>query len=82
MSDSEEQPIFEEPVTLVVEPVAEAEPVDEPVAEPPKRVKKPRKPMSDERKEQLRQNLIKGRATSLANRQKKAKTIMTKNIPH
>ena len=78
MSDSEAQPIFEEPVTLVVEPVAEAVAVDEPVteavAEPPKKLKKPRKPMSDERKEQLRQNLIKGRATSLANRQKKAKT--------
>lgn len=38
-----------------------------------KKVKKPRKPMSDERKAQLREQLKKGRETALANRQKKAK---------
>jgi len=40
---------------------------DEPIN---KKVKKPRKPLSDERKAQLREQLKKGRETSLAKRQK------------
>ena len=69
MSDSEK--VFEtpEPVTL------EVEPVDEPIVEQepePEKVKRKRKPMSDERKAQLREQLKRGRETSLKNRQLKA----------
>ena len=74
MSDSEDK-VFEtpedEPVTLEVEPAAEVEPEPEPEPEPEK-VKRKRKPMSEERKAQLREQLKKGRETSLKNRQAKA----------
>tara|TARA_R110000796_G_scaffold33098_1_gene86136 strand:- start:83 stop:652 length:570 start_codon:yes stop_codon:yes gene_type:complete len=49
---------------------------DEPIK---KKVKKPRKPLSDERKAQLREQLKKGRETSLAKRQqgKKKKELVS-----
>ena len=50
---------------VVIEP-------DEPDPEPVKKPKKKRKALSEERKAQLRENLKKGRATSLKNRQSKA----------
>lgn len=48
--------------------------IDEPAPAPApaKKEKKPRKPLSDERKAALKENLKKGRETALANRQKKA----------
>ena len=49
---------------------AEAEEVEEPIVEPPKKVKKKRV-LSEEQKERLREQLKKGRQTSLANRRKK-----------
>lgn len=55
-----EQPVEHEMGTGVAQP-------DEPIK---KKVKKPRKPLSDERKAQLREQLKKGRETSLAKRQK------------
>ena len=69
MSDSEQQPVFETPVNEVVPTEPEPEPEPEPEVVKPKKIKKP---MSDERKAQLKANLIKGRATSLANRKAKA----------
>lgn len=39
---------------------------------PPAKTKKPRKPLSDERKAALKENLKKGRQTALENRQRKA----------
>ena len=73
MSDTED-PVFE-PVTIDVEPtvpedVLGGHAVPEPV---PVKAKKARKPMSDERKAVLREQLKKGRETSLANRQEKAR---------
>ena len=69
MSDTEEPvAIFEEVVEdKPIEEVAVVE--DVAVKGKPKKAKKE---ISPERREQLRQNLIKGRATSLANRKKKA----------
>ena len=46
--------------------------IDEPAPAPAKKEKKPRKPLSDERKAALKENLKKGRQTALENRQKKA----------
>ena len=70
MSDNEQ--VFEQPE--VAEPVTEPETVTEPEPEQVKtKTKKPRKPLSDERKAQLREQLKKGRETSLKNRQSKAK---------
>ncbi len=69
MSDNEEKnEIFEEKVEAVVEapPAAEAEAVA------PVKKKKAKRVISDAQREKLKQNLAKGRATSLANRQKKA----------
>lgn len=68
MSDTEEPvAIFEE----VVEdkPTEEVAVVEDVAVKKPKKAKKE---ITPERREQLRQNLIKGRATSLANRKKKA----------
>ena len=67
MSDSEQ--VFEQPEVAVPEPVT-LEIAAEP--EPVKKPKKARKPLSDERKAVLREQLKKGRQTSLANRQKAA----------
>jgi len=74
MSDSEqvfEQPeVAAEPVTLdIAEEPADVEPAE---VEPVKKPKKTRKPLSDERKAILREQLKRGRETSLANRQKAA----------
>ena len=67
MSDNEEtNEVFEEKVAAVVE---EAEAVA--VAKPEKK-KKAKRVISDAERERLRANLAKGRATSLANRKKKA----------
>ena len=57
------------------EPEPEPEPEPEEVIEKPKKEKKPRKKrvLTEAQKEQLKANLAKGRATSLANRQKKKK---------
>jgi len=72
MADIEEtNEIFEEKnenvAEVVVEPKAE---VEEPVKTEKK--KKPKRVISEEQKQRLRENLAKGRATSLANRKKKA----------
>ena len=64
LKEKDNEEVFEkqtESNNIVVEP-------DEPVKKP----KKKRKPLSEERKAQLRENLRKGRATSLKNRQSKA----------
>lgn len=58
-----------EPKPIIAEPSPEPSPKPEPV-----KVKKKRKPLSDERKKQLREQLAKGRATSLAKRQARAKS--------
>lgn len=75
MSDNEEKnEIFEEKVAPVVAAaVAEVAPdaVPEAVAKPEKK-KKAKRVISDEERERLKANLAKGRATSLANRKKKA----------
>jgi hypothetical protein len=70
----------EEPIEEVkeeVEPVEEVEPEPEPepTPEPEKPAKKPRKKreLTEAQKERLRENLKRGRETSLANRKKKAK---------
>tara|TARA_R110000737_G_scaffold97135_1_gene131280 strand:+ start:259 stop:783 length:525 start_codon:yes stop_codon:yes gene_type:complete len=65
--DNNDKDIFEND-----KPEPTPEPVHEPVPEPVKKVKKKRKPLSDERKAQLRENLRKGRETSLKNRKAKA----------
>ena len=68
------------------------EPVEEPVETteeniemeieeaPPKKAKKPRKPLSDERKAQLREQLKKGRENSLAKRQAAKKQKQKKKV--
>ena len=64
LKEKDNEEVFEkqiEPNNVIIEP-------DEPVKKP----KKKRKPLSEERKAQLRENLRKGRATSLKNRQSKA----------
>ena len=62
----ESEPIEE----IAPEPDHEAEPVPEPEPEKPKKKKRV---VSEETKARLRENLKKGRETSLANRKKKAK---------
>ena len=79
MSDKE---LFEENVKVEVKEVKEESTPDSPepdlpepeeVIEKPKKEKKERKKrvLTEAQKEQLKANLAKGRATSLANRQKK-----------
>ena len=83
MSDDEAKPeVFTEPPTasgianeVLPAPVeTEPAPVDEtPAPEAkPKKERKKRRPLTDEEKERLKQNLARGRATSLAKRRKKA----------
>ena len=70
MADTE---IFEKPQELPDEIKKESEPIKvedpEPVQKPVKKKGKHKKPMSDERRKQLRENLRRGRETSLKNRQ-------------
>jgi len=62
-----------EPIEEIA-PEPEAEPVPEPEPEPePEKPKKKKRVISEETKARLRENLKKGRETSLANRKKKAK---------
>ena len=80
MSDEE---LFEEKVKVEVKEITpaiestplEPEPEPEKVIEKPKKEKKPKKKrvLTEAQKDQLKANLAKGRATSLANRQKKKK---------
>lgn len=70
----ESEPVFEQetpaPVTVDIEPAEPDTPAPE--AEAVLKPKKARKPLSEERKAQLREQLKKGRETSLRNRQAKA----------
>lgn len=78
--------LFEDDVVDTPEPVEE--PVEEPGEEniemeieaPPKKIKKARKPLTDERKAQLREQLKKGRENSLAKRQAAKKQKQKKKI--
>ena len=65
--DDDDKDIFEND-----KPTTTPEPIPEPIPEPVKKPKKKRKPLSEERKAQLRENLRKGRETSLKNRKAKA----------
>ena len=69
---------MEEVFESKVEPIADPEPIEEPlpklIEEPepePVKKKKPRKPMSAERKAKLREQLARGRATARKNKLKK-----------
>jgi len=79
MSDDEAKPeVFTEPVPdneVLPAPVETetAVKVETPAPEEkPKKERKKRRPLTDEEKERLKQNLARGRATSLAKRRKKA----------
>ena len=79
MSDDEAKPeVFTEPPTASgIENEVLPEPVETETAvnvetPAPKKERKKRRPLTDEEKERLKQNLAKGRATSLAKRRKKA----------
>ena len=83
MSDDEAKPeVFTEPTTepipdnevlpAPVETEPEVKVEETPPEEKPKKERKKRRPLTDEEKERLKQNLAKGRATSLAKRRKKA----------
>jgi hypothetical protein len=71
MSEEEKKPLFEGEDEPDNSPPAPTE--TEEVIEKPKKTRKKRAPLSDERKAQLRAQLEKGRKTSAANRARKAK---------